>query len=151
MLGGVGGVSVKERKSRSQFSTRIFRVDTSHLLSEARKRYDIQKIRRKRRRTPLWRYEEKLREPTAFHERPNSPAIDQWATTPDWVLSCQYCTYNNSFCIEMFTILRKTWELSNCVAGTQDPLTQCLVRLPLTKSQNTISVIGPLFRELALK
>jgi hypothetical protein len=42
---------------------------------------------------------------------------------------------------------------SDClsVEGTQDPLTQCLVMLPLTKSPNTISDTGPLFRELAFK
>ena len=59
---------------------------------------------------------------------PNSPAIDNWTTTPDWVMSCQYCTYNNSYCIEIFNIYWKMGIVSldlwsNClsVAGTQDP------------------------------
>ena len=68
---------------------------------------------------------------------PDLPAIDKWTTTcmPDWVISCHYSTYNNSYCIEMYTILWKTGELSHWIFG----VTVCKLREPRTLLHNAWS------------
>ncbi len=77
----------------------------------------------------------KLREPTAFCVRPNAAAINKWTTTLHWVMACQECTDNYSYFIGIFTILRKTWELSHWIFR----VTVCQLQEPRTLWHNAWS------------